>query len=73
MSEWISVKDRLPEWEEEVIVLNKSHGIYRGWILANSKKWILLVLGKQSFAKSFKEKKITHWMPLSEPPKEQAK
>lgn len=71
MSEWISVKDRFPEWQREVIVLSKSNEIYRGWRYKN--RWVLLVLGKQSFAKDFKVRGITHWMPLPETQKEQAK
>lgn len=55
-SEWISVKERLPDdenqkclwlWEDKEITLNEAWAV-RGWIPRN----------------------ITHWMPLPEPPEE---
>lgn len=56
-SEWISVKERLPDdenqkclwlWEDKEITLNEAWAV-RGWIPRN----------------------ITHWMPLPEPPEEE--
>lgn len=61
MSEWISVKDRLPKELREVM-------FYDG-----EEMWIGYRLGglwcEDYF--TFKESKITHWMPLPEPPKEE--
>ena len=60
MSEWISVKDTLPELEQEVLVYANREYLKRKihthfyWCLAD-----------------FEDLKITHWMPLPTPPKEQ--
>ena len=72
MSEWISVKDRLPEYMGEVLVIvsGKPHenitldGAYEiaeydpveGWILEMWPEWCSGV--------------VTHWMPLPEPQEE---
>lgn len=59
MNEWISVKDRLPE----------KIGTYLAWIISPG-------TGKgEVFPVEFRRKKfvtgwkLTHWMPLPEPPK----
>ena len=58
MTEWISVKDRLPPDScEEVLTYNKSDGKVRikwfsDWRNIKYYEW------------------ITHWMPLPEPPKD---
>ena len=60
MSEWISVKERLPEEEERVLVYLDSNRSYTKTDtdrLINS-KWVRW--GRD----------VTHWMPLPEPPKE---
>lgn len=69
MPSWISVKDRLPELGEEVLV-------YYHWINPPEKGSI----GKDSMHirdismnpvwKKHPGGKVTHWMPLPEPPKE---
>ena len=64
MSKWISVKERLPEALEAVLIVyaptNEAIGDYR----MECWNWpIDAVYGTQF---------ITHWMPLPEPPKEQA-
>ena len=72
MSEWISVKDRLPDYMGEVLVIvsGKPHenitldGAYEiaeydpveGWILEMWPEWCSGV--------------VTNWMPLPEPPEE---
>jgi len=60
MSEWISVKDRLPKEKQRVLVYHPDMqdadtgpiSVQWGWIC--HKKW----------------NDVTHWMPLPEPPKE---
>lgn len=65
MSEWISVKDRLPEAFRPVIVCReKGKGEYvveQG--CKDVKDW-WKVYGTRT-------KKVTHWMPLPEPPMEE--
>ena len=73
MSEWISVKDRLPD-EDELRVLVVANGRINDVILQGAYElaeylgngvWILdntLIAETQDF-------EVTHWMPLPEPPK----
>ena len=78
MAEWISVKDRLPEVYEEVLVFAVDRGdlsdepVYaltamREYRTFNGpvKSWIQ---PWQYFNANYK---VTHWMPLPEPPKEE--
>lgn len=62
MIEWISVKDRLPEKEGAYIVYktNITHLFVAIW---NGKEW-------NSFINRTPLKRITHWIPLPEPPQE---
>lgn len=67
MSEWISVKDRLPDRTmppHDVLVyhdLNCGMFIDRAWYSHEKNKW-RSVVGMNL--------KVTHWMPLPEPPEE---
>lgn len=71
MTEWISVKDRLPEDETKVLVCCKAVGTYKpinnihmqtNHISSYNKRWdVSIPFGYE----------ITHWMPLPEPPKEE--
>lgn len=56
---WISVKDKLPEFEAEVIVYVKNQGIFFG-AYADKVWW-------RTYTKISGQ--VTHWMPLPEPPK----
>ena len=60
VQEWISVKDRLPEPGERVIVA-RGEKVEQGVYLAVNGWW--KVYGTNT-------KSVTHWMPLPEPPKE---
>ena len=69
MSEWISVKDRLPETDEMVLVIasgkpKKNITLDRAYELAeyDPEGWILDMWPEWMGAV------ITHWMPLPEPP-----
>jgi hypothetical protein len=72
VSEWVSVKERLPVANQRVfvacdndvvVVAEISHGIFVG-----STRWIF----EANHHSRHYEPEVTHWMPLPEPPKEGA-
>lgn len=67
VNQWISVKDRLPEKEQRVLVFYKVIGeknrIHNDVIATNWRK------SNGDFI-PFEDYEITHWMPLPEPPKD---
>jgi hypothetical protein len=63
MSEWISVDDRLPKRQENVLVASK-HGFVCIASLTNNHRNNKFYDGDGLAINS-----ITHWMPLPEPPK----
>ena len=80
--EWISVKERLPDDEQEVLVI--AHGWDGRLVYVGShkrveaqKSWLTGITNKSSewslWGWSYlKEPMVTHWLPLPEPPKEDA-
>jgi len=56
---WIPVSERLPEGEQRVLVWSQSNGLHLAYI----DPW-----GQWRDADENPGKKITHWMPLPEPP-----
>lgn len=62
MSEWISVKDQLPRPGQEVLAFDD--GILRVQAISSNGTWHPYLNGRNC--------NPTHWMPLPEPPKEQA-
>ena len=61
MSEWISVKDRLPEYGDgNVLIAYKQGGIYIDSWDEEYEEWDDAGIDDD----------ITHWMPLPEPPKD---
>jgi hypothetical protein len=62
MSEWISVKDRLPKVGERVIVVYEYE--------ANPKKYVGVAQYFSDFWPWKEDRVITHWMPLPDVPKE---
>ena len=59
VQEWISVKDRLPEKDEIVIICTDENFIYAGELVGDT--WFL---NNDSWTAT-----VTHWMPLPEMPK----
>lgn len=73
MSEWISVKDRLPENDcyKKVLVHLVHHGIYIRWFangLFFSKQYDAFIYCTYRYPAYAKKalKTVTHWMPLPE-------
>ena len=66
VQEWISVKDRLPEEGETVLVFGYWHEKFQPLMcyLSPHRKgeWFTTVAGQQVYT-------VTHWMPLPQPPK----
>lgn len=62
-SNWISVKDRLPEKQRNYLVYVPP--VYTNVVYFNGYEW---VVDEEEYC--FISSDITHWMPLPEPPKE---
>ena len=68
VQEWISVKDRLPDMNEEVFAVYKNSLFENGpkftkVLHRESKHWV----GRNGYRYLYEN--ITHWMPLPQPPK----
>lgn len=74
MSEWISVKDRLPEKSQEVIVFCRTPGLndFVNTVYYSAKfqefNWCDFMGDPPKSEKGYRD--VTHWMPLPEPPEE---
>lgn len=71
VNQWISVEDKLPIEQGPVLCYAHSttgEGICLG-TLRNGEFWLLQVDGKQ-FSFPYLHLKVSHWMPLPEPPKD---
>ncbi len=66
MSEWISVKDRLPDQDTWIIGGNPQRVEFGVWLGENQQEHIILSLPHINYMSIG----ITHWMPLPNPPKE---
>jgi len=65
MQNWISVKDRLPEYNVSVLTTHKDSSVLIGWRASTNSRGENWKIGVDC-----KPNSITHWMPLPEPPKE---
>lgn len=81
MSEWISVNDRMPDVEEDVLVFaeGKTGGVIGDTVIAITKRFYPMRGWKPEstyidwvapWAYFTANYDITHWMPLPEPPEE---
>lgn len=86
MSEWISVKDRLPEEEKDVLILVKEtdntfgtghpdvyYWQFVGWMIDGCWETVYCHGNRaiaEENARGGSVHEVTHWMPLPEPPKE---
>ena len=70
MSDWIKCSERLPNVGERVL-MNVGKSVFEGW--HDGRIWVRYDDFDESPA-SFEElmcKRVTHWMPLPEPPEEE--
>ena len=63
MSEWISVKDRLPELYKGCLICSEHGNIRTGYYSCHN-EWFASEYGQNII------KYVTHWMPLPDLPKE---
>ena len=74
MSEWISVKDRLPKRDANVMCITPTRwihiGRYQGDKFENAIFFRRWGYDKKIGAERYIPTEVTHWMPLPEPPKE---
>ena len=63
---WISVDDRMPPYGQRVLVINETYNEKNGYTKYNSG----VTIRQPHLDFTFWGFKITHWMPLPEPPKE---
>lgn len=64
-SKWISVEEKLPDTQHEVLTYSECNGVRSACLIAvkdDFKTWYLCASGKISIS-------VTHWMPLPEAPK----
>lgn len=74
MSEWISVKDRLPENNKVVLVYVHDTticGTHRFMTGSCDKGFWFLGVHLDCLSFPHNEYNVTHWMPLPDPPKEE--
>ena len=67
-NEWVSVEERLPESQADVLVVAFWHENWQtmiGWHSDMGKKWRIITPHGEREPGG-----VTHWMPLPEPPKE---
>lgn len=72
MNDWISVKDRLPDNDDTVMIfptVNLGNVTYVGQYLPWSKQWIATSY-EPNYGDNEEVIQPTHWQPLPEPPKE---
>jgi hypothetical protein len=69
--EWISVKDRLPEeWEQVLITGMSTSGAPLGVHLGELRDGWHFALSEDGGCDPNLDENVTHWMPLPTPPKE---
>ena len=75
---WINVKDKLPEFDKEVLTYRKSVGKNESWEIIDIGYLSYKTIGSNNYeylewvvSESTKVDTITHWMYLPKPPENQ--
>lgn len=77
MTDWISVKDRLPELWTKVMLVHKDGRVGMGSLIVtndphgNDREILYGFTQNPDESEDVKFPDITHWQPLPEPPKEE--
>lgn len=69
MSNWISVKDRLPGRDMDGVALNVVVQLTRSQIVSETDVWDIPAMSTTGQFKHW-HRKVTHWQPLPAPPAE---
>jgi hypothetical protein len=64
VSEWVSVKERLPEDSKKILLYHQDGRTLFGLWSNRKEGWYFDSFGP------WEKDEVTHWMPLPEPPKE---
>jgi hypothetical protein len=64
--EWISVKDRLPEFEFPILFYSEKYGVQKGFRITGRGKRERF----RMYASGLNLMDVTHWMSLPQPPKQ---
>lgn len=67
--EWISVKDRLPETGNDVLIVRTNPSFTTSGYMHHYGHWVITNLRGSSYKESPLHK-VTHWMPLPQPPQQ---
>jgi len=62
-TQWISIKEDLPETEQDVLIYDQNYGIVTAWFDGSDFRFEL------GYDEVFVFETVTHWMPLPEKPK----
>jgi len=71
MNEWISVKERLPKEEEEVLTFGRL-GCVVGYYSEELNDWQATYADCETGEPWLKDGEVTHWMDLPDAPKDKA-
>ena len=70
MPRWIPVTERLPDEDVSVLVLCKNHAMFVGFYRVYSQEGRWHTKTALNSSKLLNKGRVTHWMPLPEPPQE---
>lgn len=73
MNQWISVKDKLPEEAVKVLIYTEYNATAYGFFTGayyNNRPLFAITMNRNSKHSWYEEIRVSHWMPLPEPPKD---
>lgn len=73
VSKWISVKDKLPKEVVKVLIYTEYNATAYGFFTGayyNNRPLFAITMNRNSKHSWYEEIRVSHWMPLPEPPKD---